>query len=61
MTDSRVHLPLDTAPAGTYEQINIFGSPAGVLVHHREEGPLPPAPIDHTWRLIDRQAPRTSP
>jgi hypothetical protein len=47
----REHLPGEHAPAtGHYEELNVFGSPTGVVHHAREGKRLPAAPHGFTWR-----------
>ncbi len=44
------HGPGEPAPtAGTYELVNIFGSPTGVRVDVAHGQSLPPAPHGHNW------------
>jgi|ERR1700761_3725122 hypothetical protein len=46
------HLPRARAPvAGTYQLLNIFGTPDGQTATVREGEPLPHAPIGFAWRL----------
>jgi hypothetical protein len=46
------HSPMDDAPAaGTYEQLNIFGSPTGIRINVRHGQPLPVIPDGHSWML----------
>jgi hypothetical protein len=48
------HAPGDAAPAaGTYEQLNIFGSPTGIRVNVNYGQPLPPTPRGHSWVLTE--------
>jgi hypothetical protein len=53
MPCDKEHNPGDRAPAtGDYEQLNVFGTPTGWVVHVREGEPLPAAPSHHTWRRM---------
>jgi hypothetical protein len=57
MTRRPVHVPGQPAPApGTYEQINVFGSPTGVRVDVAHGQPLPAAPIGHGWAIAEDDA-----
>jgi hypothetical protein len=48
------HRPGEAAPAaGTYEQLNIFGSPTGIRVSVAHGQALPPAPIGHFWAAAE--------
>jgi hypothetical protein len=48
------HEPGQPAPAtGTYEQLNIMGTPTGIRAQVSQGHPLPRAPFCHTWRLVD--------
>jgi hypothetical protein len=52
MTRPSVHVPGQPAPAsGTYEQINVFGSPTGVRVTVAQGQPLPMAPVGYSWAI----------
>ncbi len=54
MTERPEHAAGEPAPAaGTYEQLNIFGSPTGVRVKMTRGHPLPAAPRGHNWTLAD--------
>jgi hypothetical protein len=54
MARPSVYIPGQSAPAsGTYEQINVFGSPTGVRVTVAEGQPLPTAPVGHNWAIAD--------
>jgi hypothetical protein len=47
------HAPGEPAPsAGTYELLNVFGSPTGLRVYVMHEHPLPAAPKGHSWTLV---------
>ena len=39
----------DPVAAGTYKQLNIFGSPTGIRIKVREGQSLPPVPAGHSW------------
>jgi hypothetical protein len=41
----------DPPAAGTYEQLNIFGSPTGIRINLRQGEPLPAVPHGHSWVL----------
>lgn len=48
------HDPGEPAPtAGTYELVNIFGSPTGVRVEVAHGQALPAAPNGHSWIWSD--------
>jgi hypothetical protein len=54
MSDEGEHQPGDRAPATAhYEELNVFGSPTGAVVHVREGDRLPAAPRNFTWRRQD--------
>ena len=57
MSDERTeHRPGDAAPAtGHYEELNVFGTPTGAVVHVREGDRLPGAPRSFTWRRIPQE------
>jgi len=47
---------VDRAPATAYyEELNVFGSPTGAVVHVREGDRLPGAPRSFTWRRIRQE------
>jgi hypothetical protein len=54
------HLPLAPAPrTGHYEELNVFGTPTGKVVHVEEGHELPRAPRSFTWRhsgAVNRKA-----
>jgi hypothetical protein len=57
MTQQPVHPPGQPAPtSGTYEQMNVFGSPTGVRVTVMHGHPLPAAPIGHGWSAVEGDA-----
>jgi hypothetical protein len=57
MHPSEEYLPGDRAPAtGHYEQLNVFGSAVGKVVHVMQDEPFPEAPRGFTWRRTDRDA-----
>jgi hypothetical protein len=48
------HAPGDLAPvAGTYELLNIFGSPTGIRISVGRSHPFPAAPSGHNWVLAE--------
>ena len=50
--------PGERAPAaGSYEQLNIFGSRTGTVVTMLAHGLLPGAPRGFTWRLLPDRPP----
>ena len=52
MARPSVHVPGQSAPvSGTYEPINIFGSPTGVRVTVAQGQPLPTAPVGYSWAI----------
>lgn len=52
MAERPTHPPGHPAPAtATYEQINVFGSPTGIVAHVPHGHPLPPAPVGHGWAI----------
>jgi hypothetical protein len=54
MTQQPVHLPGQPVPAsGTYELMNVFGSPTGVRVNVVHGHPLPSAPVGHSWAVVE--------
>jgi hypothetical protein len=56
MSDDEKHQPGDRAPATAhYEELNVFGSPTGAVVHVREGDRLPGAPRSFTWRRIRQE------
>jgi hypothetical protein len=56
MTSTDEHKPGDPAPAtGHYEELNVFGSHTGQVVHGTEGEPLPGAPRGFTWRRAMRE------
>ena len=47
------HQPGEPAPhTGRYEELNVFGSETGNVIHVRKGDPLPAAPHGFTWRLV---------
>jgi hypothetical protein len=57
MHPNEEYLPGDRAPAtGYFEQLNVFGSSAGKVVHVSKDAPLPAAPRGFTWRRTCRDA-----
>jgi hypothetical protein len=57
MSDDEEHQPGDRAPAtANYEELNVFGSPTGAVVHVRKGDRLPGAPRSFTWRRIRRES-----
>jgi hypothetical protein len=53
MPDVEEHQPGDRAPATAhYEELNVFGTPTGAVVHVRAGDRLPSAPRSFTWRRI---------
>ena len=51
MSDQKEHQPGARAPTtANYEELNVFGSPTGAIVHVHEGDPLPAAPRSFTWR-----------
>ncbi len=57
MTRRPVHVPGQSAPApGTYEQINVFGTPTGIRVNVAHGQPLPAAPIGYGWAIVEEDA-----
>ena len=49
------HKPGDPAPhTGHYEELNVFGSETGHVVHVRKGDALPGAPYGFTWRLSQK-------
>ena len=56
MAERQEHQPGTQAPAtGRYEQLNIFGTPTGVVEHVREGERLPDAPRGFTWRQTEQE------
>jgi hypothetical protein len=54
--DQKEHQPGDRAPATShYEELNIFGSPTGTVVHVHEGDRLPGAPRSFTWRRMRQE------
>lgn len=52
MTDQPTHPPGRPAPvSGIFEQMNIFGSPTGIMVRVPCGHPLPAAPVGHGWAI----------
>jgi hypothetical protein len=48
------HAAGELAPAaGTYEQLDIFGSPTGIRAQVTRGHPLPATPRGHHWALAD--------
>jgi hypothetical protein len=57
MTRRPVYVPGQSAPAsGTYEQINVFGSPTGIRVDVAHGQPLPAVPVGYGWRIAENDA-----
>jgi hypothetical protein len=57
MAQQSEHAPGTPAPtAGIYEQLNVFGSPTRLRVNMMHGHPLPPAPLGHSWMLVDDDA-----
>jgi hypothetical protein len=53
MPDEDEHQPGDRAPATAhYEELNVFGSPTGTVVHVHAGNKLPPAPRNFTWKRV---------
>jgi hypothetical protein len=54
MEEASEQLPDEPAPvSGTYEQLNVFGSPTGDDTIYVKQGDrLPKAPRGYTWRLL---------
>jgi len=53
MADRKEHQPGTRAPiTGHFEELNIFGSPTGKVVHVQEGERLPHAPQGFSWRHI---------
>jgi hypothetical protein len=51
--NDKSNLPEEQAlVTGTYEQLNVFGPPTGIVVDVRRGETLPPAPRRYTWRYI---------
>jgi hypothetical protein len=51
MPSSEEHRPGDRAPTTDhYEELNVFGTHTGKVVHVKEGDPLPEAPRGFTWR-----------
>jgi hypothetical protein len=47
-----VHLPGESASwEGSYQEVNVFGTPTGQTVRARRGDSLPAAPRGYTWRL----------
>jgi hypothetical protein len=42
----------DPVAAGTYKQLNIFGSPTGIRINLRQGEPLPLVPAGHSWMFV---------
>lgn len=56
MSNEEQHQPGDRAPATAhYEELNVFGTQTGAVVHVREGDPLPAAPRSFTWRRVWRE------
>jgi hypothetical protein len=54
MAERQEHQPGTHAPAtGHYEQLNVFGTPTGKVLHVLEGEQLPHAPRGFTWRQIE--------
>jgi hypothetical protein len=44
------HISMGAAPeAGTYKQLNIFGSPTGIRISMQQGETLPPLPEGRSW------------
>ena len=55
MSETEEHQPEEAArAAGRYEQLNVFGTPTGVVVYVADGERLPGAPRGHTWRRSPR-------
>jgi hypothetical protein len=53
MADRNEHQPGTHAPiTGYFEELNIFGSPTGKVVHVQAGERLPHAPLRFSWRHI---------
>jgi hypothetical protein len=51
MSGREEHQPGDEAPhTGHYEELNVFGTPTGAVIHRHEGEMLPSAPRGFTWR-----------
>lgn len=56
MSSTHEHKPGDPAPeTGHHEELNVFGSHTGKVVHAIEGEPLPGAPRSFTWRRVVRE------
>jgi hypothetical protein len=56
MSDEEEHQPGDRATATAhYEELNVFGSPTGAVVHVREGDQFPSAPRSFTWRILRQE------
>ena len=56
--DQEEHQLRRPAPATAhYEELNVFGSPTGAVVHVREGDRLPGAPRGFTWRRTQTARP----
>ena len=57
MTERPMHPPgQHAAVSGTYEQMNVFGSPTGIRVSVTHGQPFPTAPIGHSWAAVKSDA-----
>jgi len=55
VSDRQHHQPEEPAPrTDHYEQLNVFGTPTGVVVHVSEGEKLPAAPRGFLWRRVVR-------
>jgi hypothetical protein len=51
--DDGEHRPGAPAPrTGHYEELNVFGTPTGKVVHAEEGSKLPAAPRGFSWRHV---------
>jgi hypothetical protein len=55
VSDRDEHQPGDRAPVTDhYEELNVFGTPTGTVIHIPEGDRLPHGPRGFTWRRIRR-------
>ncbi|HTU56287.1 MAG TPA: hypothetical protein VMF62_20150 [Acetobacteraceae bacterium] len=57
MATRQEHAPGDPAPAaGTYEMLDVAGSPTGRRANVEHGQPLPAAPRGHSWIAVEDDA-----
>jgi hypothetical protein len=56
MPQPHEHYPGEPAPrSGRHEELNVFGSPSGKVIHVEEGEELPAAPRGITWRHVSAE------